>query len=109
MAEANDPERSAAARSRRAIHVSWSAMPWYVYIAKARTERYYVGITTNAQERIAEHNEGKGSKFAVNQGPFVLAYVSGAFTNKSDARLREAQIKKWSRLKKEKLIEGEWK
>ncbi len=83
-------------------------MPWYVYIAQARTGRYYVGITTNAEERIAEHNRGEGSKFAINQGPFILAYVSEAFTDKSGARKREVQIKRWTQEKKEKLIKGEW-
>jgi len=84
-------------------------MPWYVYIAQARTERYYVGITTNPEERIAEHNAGKGSKFAINQGPFTLAYVSTAFPDKSSARKREAQIKKWTQVEKGKLMKSEWK
>jgi predicted GIY-YIG superfamily endonuclease len=83
-------------------------MPWFVYIAQARTGRYYVGITTNAQERISEHNSGKGSHFAVNQGPFQLVYVSHAFPGKSEARKREIQIKKWTQKKKEKLILGDW-
>ena len=83
-------------------------MSWYVYIARARTGRYYVGITTNTEERIAEHNRGKGSKFAINQGPFILAYSSSVFLDKSSARKREVQIKKWTKEKKEKLIKGEW-
>ncbi|MBM3231086.1 GIY-YIG nuclease family protein [Candidatus Peregrinibacteria bacterium] len=84
-------------------------MPWFVYIAQARTGRYYVGITTNPDERIQEHNAGKGSRFAVNQGPFRLAWISQSFAGKSAARKREAQIKKWTREKKQKLIKGEWK
>ncbi|MCK5015845.1 MAG: GIY-YIG nuclease family protein [Candidatus Peribacteraceae bacterium] len=83
-------------------------MPWYVYIAKARTGRYYVGITTDPKKRIEKHNSGQGSRFAVNQGPFQLAWVSKIFTNKSEARIREAQIKKWTHAKKEKLIQGKW-
>lgn len=83
-------------------------MPWHVYIAQARTGRYYTGITTNPDERIEEHNLGHGSRFAINQGPFKLAWISSPFPNKSEARKREAQIKKWTREKKEKLIRGEW-
>jgi putative endonuclease len=83
-------------------------MPWYVYIAQAHTGRYYVGITTNPQERVAEHNAGEGSRFAMQQGPFTLAYVSTVFPDKSSARKREVQIKKWTKEKKEKLIKGEW-
>ncbi|MBT3835273.1 GIY-YIG nuclease family protein [Candidatus Peribacteria bacterium] len=84
-------------------------MAWFVYIARANTGRYYVGITTNAEERMREHNSGKGSRFAINQGPFELVYASDAFIGKSEARKRELQIKKWTREKKEKLINGEWK
>lgn len=83
--------------------------PWYVYIAKARTGRYYVGITTNPLERIKKHNFGNGSKFALNQGPFILVYVSDAYKTKSLARLREVQLKGWSQAKKNNLISGKWK
>ncbi|MBI2327473.1 GIY-YIG nuclease family protein [Candidatus Curtissbacteria bacterium] len=82
---------------------------WYVYIAKAKTGRYYTGITTSPDKRIIKHNSGKGLKFAIEQGPFELVYVSEAFPNKSEARKREIQIKGWSREKKLKLISGEWK
>ena len=58
-------------------------MSWYVYIAEARTGRYYTGITTNAGKRIIKHNSGKGSRFGIEQGPFELVYVSEAFPNKS--------------------------
>ncbi len=84
-------------------------MSWFVYIAAARTGRYYVGITTDIDERISEHNHGEGSQFAINQGPFTLMFVSKPFEDKSEARKREIQIKGWSRVKKEKLISGEWK
>ena len=83
-------------------------MNWFVYIAKAKTDRYYVGITTNPQRRIINHNEGNGSQLARQQGPFLLRYISKPFINKSTARKREIQIKGWSRQKKEKLINGEW-
>ena len=82
-------------------------MSWYLYIAKARTGRYYVGITTEPERRITEHNSGKGCRMAVNQGPFVLVYVSEPLLNQSMARKREIQIKGWTRAKKEKLISGE--
>jgi predicted GIY-YIG superfamily endonuclease len=84
-------------------------MTWYVYIAKARTGYYYTGITTNPYKRISAHNTGKGSQMGREQGPFTLIYISPAFVNKSGARKREAQIKRWKREKKEKLIRGEWK
>ena len=81
---------------------------WRVYVAQAKTGRYYTGITTDTRKRIAKHNVGMGSKFAIEQGPLVLVYESTPFLNKSEARKREDQIKGWSRYKKEKLIKGEW-
>ncbi|MEX1997988.1 MAG: GIY-YIG nuclease family protein [Candidatus Andersenbacteria bacterium] len=82
-------------------------MSWYIYIAQARTGRYYVGITTEPERRIQDHNQGKGARMAVNQGPFRLVYTSPALLNQSVARKREIQIKGWSRSKKIKLINGE--
>ena len=83
-------------------------MTWFVYIAKARTRRFYTGITTDPNRRIVDHNNGKGSRFAKDQGPFELVYTSNQFSNKSEARKREIQIKGWSREKKLKLICGIW-
>lgn len=84
-------------------------MSWFVYIAKATTGRYYTGITTDPDKKIIKHNSGKGSRFAIEQGPFKLVYISKAFPTKSQARKREIQIKGWSREKKLKLINGMWK
>ncbi|OGZ96156.1 MAG: hypothetical protein A3I44_01945 [Candidatus Sungbacteria bacterium RIFCSPLOWO2_02_FULL_51_17] len=84
-------------------------MSWYVYIAKSRLGSYYTGITTDAEQRIIKHNAGKGSQMGKQQGPFELVYTSKSFLNKSQARIREIQIKGWAREKKQKLISGEWK
>jgi len=82
---------------------------WFLYIAKAKTGRYYVGITTEPERRINDHNNGRGSRMAVNQGPFTLVYVSNPLPNQSTARKREIQVKGWNRKKKKKLIKGEIK
>ncbi|OGD60897.1 hypothetical protein A3A71_03255 [Candidatus Berkelbacteria bacterium RIFCSPLOWO2_01_FULL_50_28] len=83
--------------------------PWFLYIAKARTGRFYTGITTDPDRRIQEHNRGEGAMMATEQGPFNLVYISPAIPNKSFARKREIQIKDWSQAKKLKLISGELK
>lgn len=83
-------------------------MFWFVYIARAKAGRFYSGITTNDRERIKKHNLGKGSRFAIQQGPFELAYTLKPYLNKSEARKREIQIKGWTREKKQKLISGKW-
>ena len=100
ISESNDPEFIEGPKNNK---------EWFVYIAQARTGRFYVGITTNPQKRLQKHNSGKGSKFAKDQGPFQLVYVSQPFLNKSDVRKREIQIKGWRREKKVKLITGIYK
>ena len=84
-------------------------MAWYAYIAQAPTGRYYTGITTDPNRRIQEHNRDEGAKFAQDQGALRLFYTWPPFPDQSSARLREVQIKGWTREKKEKLIQGEWK
>ncbi|MBI1812884.1 GIY-YIG nuclease family protein [Candidatus Peregrinibacteria bacterium] len=86
-----------------------NAVEWFVYIAQAPTGRYYTGITTDPHRRIQEHNRNEGAKFAHDQGALRLLYISPPFPDQSSARLREVQIKGWTRVKKEKLIRGAWK
>ena len=82
---------------------------WFVYICKSPANHYYVGISTDPNKRLAMHNQGYGSRMARDQGKFELVYTSDSFASKSEARKREIQLKSWSRLKKEKLISGEYR
>lgn len=81
---------------------------WYVYIAETKSGYLYTGVSNDVDRRIKMHNSGKGSKFARMHGQFKLVYTS-APTTKSEALKREIQIKGWTKSKKEKLINGEWK
>jgi hypothetical protein len=81
-------------------------MSWHLYIAKARTGRYYTGITTNPDERIAEHNEGKGSKFAINQGSFELVYASPSFPDMFDITGVDSGIHNHMHLHYSRISEG---
>lgn len=80
-------------------------MEWYVYILRCVDNSYYVGITNHLQKRIDLHNSKKGSIYLLSKLPVKLEY-SELWPNKSEARKREIQIKGWTRIKKEKLING---
>ncbi|OIO53302.1 hypothetical protein AUJ46_05525 [Candidatus Peregrinibacteria bacterium CG1_02_54_53] len=67
-------------------------MTWFVYIAQAKTGRYYTGITEDPPQRILDHNEGRGAKFSKDQGALRLTYISPLFETKSEARKCEIQI-----------------
>lgn len=80
-------------------------MSWDVYIARCKDKTLYVGVSSDTFERIARHNKGEGSRWVRQHGPARLIYKETYQTHK-EARRRETQIKKWSRAKKENLING---
>jgi putative endonuclease len=75
-------------------------MPWHLYIIQCRDESLYTGITTNISRRIKEHNSKKGAFYTKNKTPVKLVYQE-AMASQSEARKREARIKRLTR--KEKL------
>lgn len=79
----------------------------YVYILQCSDGSYYVGSTTNLQLRLQEHSKGKSSYTSAHL-PVKLVYTE-EYDDLTEARHREMQLHKWSRIKKEKLINGEWK
>lgn len=80
-------------------------MCWYTYILRCFDNSYYVGITNDLEKRVILHNSGKGSRYLLSKRPVILLY-SEKYINKSEARKREMQLKGWSRLKKERLMNG---
>jgi putative endonuclease len=78
---------------------------WYFYIVKCSDSSFYSGISDNVEQRVKKHNSGKGAKYTSVRRPVILVYKE-KYPNVSEARKREAQIKNWSRGKKEQLIAG---
>lgn len=78
--------------------------PWFVYIVVCKDKSYYIGISNDVKKRVKKHNSGKGAKYLRGKTPVTLLYTE-KYVNKSQARKREIQLKKWSRRKKEWLIE----
>ena len=77
---------------------------YLVYILKCNDKSYYTGITSNLNKRLNEHNSGKHfGSYTYYRRPVELAYYC-EFTNVEQAISMEKQLKKWSRVKKEALI-----
>lgn len=76
---------------------------FFVYILETTRGTYYVGYTNDIKKRMKAHQEGKGAKFVRAFGFAKLLYQE-RHTSKSSALKREAEIKRWSRLQKKKLI-----
>ncbi|MCO6500326.1 MAG: GIY-YIG nuclease family protein [Vicingus serpentipes] len=81
---------------------------YYVYILKCNDNTYYTGVTNNIERRFIEHTEGLDIKsYTHSRRPVSLVYYS-EFSNIEFAIEKEKQIKKWSRKKKEALIDEQY-
>ncbi len=81
-------------------------MLYFVYILECHDGTFYIGITTDLERRLKEHNgflKG-GAKYTLPRRPVRIRYVE-QFENRSQAQVREAELKKYPRIKKKKLIE----
>lgn len=76
---------------------------WFVYILLCKNGCYYIGSSNNVDKRVKDHLDGKGGRYTRSHKPQKLVYREELAT-KSDALKREAQLKRWSRTKKEALI-----
>ena len=67
---------------------------WKVYILKSKKDfKYYIGSTSNLEERLAKHNSG-GNISTKNRRPLVLVY-SETYNTKTEALSRERKIKSY--------------
>ena len=77
---------------------------YFVYILQSSNGKYYTGYTTDLKRRMEQHRAGRGSKFIRGFGFGELLYYE-KFRTKSKAMRREAEIKRWNRAEKKRLIE----
>lgn len=77
----------------------------FFYILQTSSNRIYIGVTENLDQRVATHNLGKGAKWIKPDKNARIVY-SERHPSLGSARKRELQLKKWSRAKKKALIAG---
>jgi putative endonuclease len=79
-------------------------MSFYTYILECNDGTLYVGFTNDLEKRLFAHNNSKhGAHYTKIRRPVILKY-SEAFKTESEARKREAELKKWTRKEKMDLI-----
>jgi putative endonuclease len=81
-------------------------MPAYLYILRLKSGQLYIGSTTNLDQRYKDHRSGKACRTTKIDRPQKLLY-SEEYDSFSNARKREAKIKRWTRAKKEALVSGD--
>jgi predicted GIY-YIG superfamily endonuclease len=80
---------------------------FYIYILKCSDSSYYIGHTDNIEKRIAEHSANEYDCYTSDKLPVEVVYVQ-PFGSRNEALASERQLKKWSRKKKEALIQENW-
>ncbi len=76
---------------------------WTVYILRCKDGTLYTGITKDIKRREQQHNDGKGSKYTQTRRPVNVVYKEKKM-GRANALVREAEIKQYSREKKEQLV-----
>lgn len=80
----------------------------YLYILKCSDDSYYTGVTSNLIQRMYQHESAfYPDCYTASRRPLELVFYA-EFTNIGFAIDKEKQIKKWSRAKKEALINGDY-
>lgn len=76
---------------------------WFCYLLKCADGTYYTGVAPDLQERLRKHNAGRGAKYTRGRRPVRLVW-SRLCDSYAQARALEAQLKGWSRERKQRLV-----
>ena len=77
---------------------------WYLYILLCDKKTFYVGTTNHLENRLKDH-KNKKSFFTKKFSDLEIIYRE-KYNSKTEAVKREKQLKGWSRIKKQNLING---
>jgi putative endonuclease len=81
---------------------------FYVYMLLCADDSFYVGITSDIELRLGQHQTGWDERcYTFRRRPVHCVHVSD-FANFDDAVAWEKHLKGWSRAKKLALIRGDW-
>jgi len=80
-------------------------MKYFCYLLECSDNSFYCGWTINLEKRIECHNRARGARYTRSRLPVKLVYFE-EFPDRLSAMSRERKIKRFSRSKKQKLIQG---
>ncbi|MBU3935664.1 GIY-YIG nuclease family protein [Patescibacteria group bacterium] len=83
-------------------------MIFFVYILRTSENTLYTGQTNNLKRRLEEHRKksARSARYMRKFDSFDLVY-SEKFKSRGEAMVREVEIKKWPKSKKEAFLEKE--
>ena len=90
-------KREKASRQRKPLE------KWFLYILECNDSSLYTGITKDIEKRLKMHGSGKASHYTCARRPVKLLYQENC-RGRTQALVRECEVKAFSRRKKEELI-----
>lgn len=78
---------------------------WLVYMILCSDDTLYTGITTDMERRFSQHKNKKGAKYFYGRTPLKVVLLETGY-DRSSASKREYQLKQFSKIKKQQLIES---
>ena len=95
------------------LRYRWAGLPWdcilspmetwHIYILRCSDGTLYTGVAKDLGKRVEAHETGNGAKYTRGRLPVKLVYRERR-RSKGRALRREAEIKKWSKDRKEALV-----
>jgi putative endonuclease len=76
----------------------------YIYIMSSSFQKLYIGVTTEIEIRVAQHKNGSYESSHTSRYRIDKLVYFERFALVADAIAREKQLKRWSRIKKIRLI-----
>lgn len=83
-------------------------MAFWTYILRCADGSYYTGHTDDLERRIGQHHDGTYKGYTHDKRPVELVWAD-EMPSRYEALQNELRIKRWSRAKKEALIERDWR
>ncbi len=78
---------------------------WHLYLLRCGDGTLYCGIALDVAARLKQHREGKGAKYTRGRGPLKLVHTEPC-GSKSEALIREREVKRMTRAAKLALFKG---
>ncbi|KUI98127.1 GIY-YIG nuclease family protein [Vibrio sp. MEBiC08052] len=76
---------------------------WWIYLIRTPQNALYCGITTDIARRFQQHQCGQGAKALRGKSPLVLVWSHPVGTHREALRM-EAKVKRFSKIRKEKIV-----
>jgi putative endonuclease len=81
---------------------------YWVYVLLCRDGSFYTGVTSELEQRIAQHHQGEfPTCYTYERRPLKLVHAQ-EFHSPEQAIAAEKKLKSWTHAKKHAFVRGDW-